>query len=299
MERNPRHEAHQSDSGFALLLVLWTLVAISLIVTAILANSRSENRQDTAETLLATAQAEADAAIQTALYHLLAEGGAHWAADGTVHSVTEPDLTADVRMQVETGRINPNIAPPVLLTSVFQTAGLQEQAAQTLARMVVLWRTPPSLVQQANRQASNSLSATLGACKPAGHPMRTLDDLADIPGMTPALIRTLAPHLSFTQKDSPSPRTPDPFIHAVFDRMKTQAPGGISPLQPSGQGTTQSSWAERTLIVTARVRRPQGGSITRRAVIVPQQGHIPPFAILSLETVATDYENKDSFMKSF
>lgn len=289
MRRAPRH-APQNEQGFALLLVLWTLVTLSLIGTALLVGSKATTQQDTAETLLVTTQADADAAIQTALYHLVARGSTHWAADGAFHSITEPDLTADVRIQVETGKINPNIAPPTLLAAVFQTAGLQTPAAQTLARMVVLWRTPPSLTQQRNRQATNSLSATLSTCGPAGHPLRTLDDMAEIPGMTSALLHLLSSHLSFTQRDLPSPRTQDPFLRAVFDRMQTQPQGGLSPVQgnlaplPSQEDTT-TNWADRTLIVTARVKRPGGNILIRRAILVLQLGHRVPFAFLSLETI--------------
>ncbi|GAN67290.1 type II secretion system protein GspK [Acetobacter orleanensis] len=279
----------RNERGFALLLVLWTLVVISLIGTALLAGSRATTRQETTETVLTTLRAEADAAIQTALYHLLAEGHAHWLPDGAIHRLTEPDLTADVTIQLETGKINPNIAPPGLLTSVFQTAGLQAAAAQTLARMVVLWRTPPSLTQQANRQATTNLIANLGACKPAGRPLRTFDDLAAIPGMTPSLLRTLAPHLSFTQNDVPSPRTQDPFIRAIFDHMQPQLMGSASPMQGTslqpGQDTSLSDWTDRTLIVSARVRRAGGYVMVRRAVVAPQLGHTMPFAYLSLETI--------------
>lgn len=292
MRSAPRH-APQTQQGFALLFVLWTLVTLSLIGTALLVGSKAATEQDAAETLLATTQAQADAAIQTALYHLLTTGSAHWAADGTFHTITEPDLTADVRIQIEAGKINPNNAPPGLLTAVFETTGLQTPAAQTLARMVVLWRTPPSLTQQANRQANTSLFATLGACRPAGRPMRTLDDMAEIPGMTPSLLQTLSPHLSFTQKDMPSPRTHDPFLHAVFAQMQTQPQGGPSPMQgsplpPPAQEETTANWADRTLIVTARVTRSGGHMLLRRAVLAPQPGRNTPFAVLSLETLRQD-----------
>ncbi|OUJ03012.1 hypothetical protein [Acetobacter cibinongensis] len=288
---NASRNLPETQQGFALLLVLWTLVLISLIGTALLAGSKATTEQDAAETLLATTQAEADAAIQTALYHLLAGGAAHWGADGRFHAITEPDLTADVRIQVEAGKINPNTAPPGLLTAVFEVAGLQTPAAQTLARMTVLWRTPPSLAQQANRQANISLLATLGTCKPAAHPMHTLDDIGEIPGMTPNLLATLAPHISFTQKDMPSPHTRDPFMRAVFDRLQTQ--GGPPAIQGAStpqreQEDTAVDWAEHTLIVTARVIRPGGHMLIRQAVLASQPGRSTPFAFLSLGTIRQD-----------
>ncbi|GAN63069.1 general secretion pathway protein K [Acetobacter indonesiensis NRIC 0313] len=290
--RSPPQHGPRNEQGFALLLVLWTLVTLSLIGTALLVGSKATTEQDTAETLLATAQAQADAAIQTALYHLLAEGSAHWAADGVFHTITESDLSASVRIQIETAKINPNIAPPGLLNAVFQTAGLQTAAAQTLARMVVLWRTPPSLTQQASRQATTSLLATLGACRPPGHPIRTLDEMSEIPGMTQPLLHTLSSHLSFTQKDLPSPQSRDPFLRAVFDHMQPQHAGFLliqgGSIPPPAVEDTTTNWTDRTLIVTARVTRSGGYNLSRQAVVAPQLGHSIPFAFLSLETIRLD-----------
>lgn len=262
----------REERGFALLVVLWTLALLSLVVTAVIASGRSSARRDAAEVALAQGQAQADAAIRTAVYHLLAEGAAHWTADGTPHRLSEPDLKAEIRLTAESGKLNPNRAPPALLAAVFGVLGLPEDRARDLSRLVALWRVPASAAQQGAKAA---LRLPPGSCRPPGRPFETLDDLAAVPGMTPALLEALAPHLSFTQTADPSPRDGDPLLAAAFARLNARHPAAQD---------AQAGWNAQSVIAKARVTPAPGMTVTRRAVILLQPGGAPPFTLRLLET---------------
>ena len=72
--------------GFALLIVLWTLVLLSLILAQLLSAGRSEAQLATKLRDAAVAEAVADGAVQDTLFHLMAQGAQAWPPHG-VHLV--------------------------------------------------------------------------------------------------------------------------------------------------------------------------------------------------------------------
>ena len=70
------------ERGFALLIVLWSLVLITLLTIQILASGRSALALAGNIRAAAAARAAADGAISEAVYHVLAYGPDHWAVDG-------------------------------------------------------------------------------------------------------------------------------------------------------------------------------------------------------------------------
>jgi len=273
------------DQGFALLLVLWTLVLLSLIVTAVIALGHSSARLNADITTLDEAQAQADAAIQTGIFHLLVDDGRHWGADGRWRQINQPDLKARLRLTLEADALNPNLAPPQLMAAVLNVLGLPQAEAATLSHMIMIWRMPPALIQQANRAAFSPPPMKPG-CSPLGRPFETLDDVAGIPGMTPALLDRLAPHLSFTQTAPPSRRTHDRVLRAAFASMA--APGGVETAIPSTAGSDPGAPGEDavSVVIEARVAVRADQEMARRAVVVIDPDAQQPYTVRSVDTVA-------------
>src|SRR5215472_3296840 len=96
------------DGGFALLVVLWTLVLIAFIVARLTASGRTEIR--ITRNLVANAVAEAadDGAINAAIFNQLDPNpDQRWPLNGPARELTIGESRVMVRLEDEAGRINP------------------------------------------------------------------------------------------------------------------------------------------------------------------------------------------------
>ncbi|MBB2201457.1 type II secretion system protein GspK [Gluconacetobacter tumulisoli] len=277
--------ARRRERGFALLIVLWTLVLLSLVVTAVIALGRNTTQGEMSRTRLAWARAQADSAIQTAMFHLLGAGRDRWVPDGRWHTLSEPDLTARVRAVIESGALNPNTAPPALLESVLLTLGVAAPDATSLARWIVNWRQPLSAGELARARLT---AGENGGCMAPGRPFHSIDDLAVVPGMTSALLARLAPHLSFTQTRALGPDTTDPILRAAVARSRVGTDAGKPDLAPNGTAAAadidDETGESATLVIDAEAPTTSGHTLRRRAVILTAPDHMPPFRVITLRS---------------
>src|SRR5215469_5590898 len=110
---------NRRDAGFALIIVLWTLVLIAFIVAHVTANGRTEVRIAGNMVADATAEAADDGAIVAAIFNLLDPNpDQRWPLDGSPHELTIGGSRVMVRLRDEAGRINPNSASPELLEAL-------------------------------------------------------------------------------------------------------------------------------------------------------------------------------------
>src|SRR5712691_4489409 len=117
--------------GFALIIVLWAFVLISLIVTHLTASGRTELRIAGNLAANAAAQAAADGAIYRAIFNLLdPRPNERWALDGGTHELQIVDSRVTLRLENEAARVNPNLASPALVQALLDAVtGNREQAA--------------------------------------------------------------------------------------------------------------------------------------------------------------------------
>src|SRR5216684_2197454 len=107
--RQPWRGVPWENSGFALIIVLWAFVLISLIVIHLTASGRTELRISSNLAANAAAQAAADGAVYQAIFNLLdpREDG-RWPLDGSTHELQVANSSVTVRLYDEAVRINPN-----------------------------------------------------------------------------------------------------------------------------------------------------------------------------------------------
>jgi general secretion pathway protein K len=202
--------------GFALLIVLWTLVLIAFVVAHITANGRTEIR--IADNLVdnAVARAAADGAISAAIFHLSnPRPEQRWPLDGAPRQLAVGDSRIALRLEDEASRINPNLASPPLLQALLQTLGAKSQIAQRLAGAIGEWvgstqePRPPEAVLADYRAAGLDY-------QPPGAPLESIDELGRVLGITPAVLAALRPHLSLFAPSEPSRRSADPVVAAAL-----------------------------------------------------------------------------------
>jgi general secretion pathway protein K len=136
------------DRGFALLVVLWSLVLIALLTTQILSTGRTAMALAANASSAAQAQAHADGAINEAIFHLLSSGAGHWQPDGTMRLLVDDDgETLSVRIRPLDDKINPNLASANLLAGLFRASGATSTQAIQLANAILQWRSPAESTQ--------------------------------------------------------------------------------------------------------------------------------------------------------
>lgn len=194
MVRGGSRGAARAQRGFALLVVLWTLVLLSLIGVVIGASGRSEAR--IARNLVEAAEAEAalDGAVQEAGLRLLQPGAEGWQADGAAHQLVIGTRTVEVRIRNGGNMLNPNTAPQAALQALLRSVGVAPGPSQQLAQAMVDWRGGEGAQPRAMAAAPY---AELGL--PYGPPQAPFSDVGEIAlvaGMTPDIVAALAPRLS-------------------------------------------------------------------------------------------------------
>jgi general secretion pathway protein K len=212
-----------TERGFALLIVLWSVVFLALLMAGILAAGRSA--VDLAGNLRMAAQedAAADGAINSAIFHVLAPTA--WPLDGAAHMVTIGGIAVSVRVTSEAGKINPNLASTALLTGLLRATGLAGAPATALAGAITAWRSPPASPGAADVAAAAYRAAGLPYAPPA-HQFADLSELADVIGMTPAIFARISPFLSIYQTGDPDPAYASATVVAALRFARVHDPSG-------------------------------------------------------------------------
>jgi general secretion pathway protein K len=214
--------------GFALLIVLWSMVLLSLFFARLVSAGRSE--AEIAFNLRAAAQrqAQADGILYSVIFSLLGPTPGPWRADGAVHRIRLPAAIASVSIENLDGRINPNSASPALLDALLSRLGADAMTARNVSQAIADWRSPDA---QGVFEAPQYLGAGL-SYTPAGSPFQSIGELGLVLGMTPDLLAKLAPHVSLYNGDNPNPLDADPVVrHALHDIGMATSSRGTHPLR--------------------------------------------------------------------
>jgi general secretion pathway protein K len=238
------------EGGFALLLVLWTLVPVSLMFIGLVSASRSEAQLTANLRGAAELEAVADGAIYTALFDRMQRGGSTRDEPGV--TAQAPGVQVVVEVQSQSGLVNPNVASPALLRALMVRLGADPQRAFTIARAIADWRTPGQGSGPGAAKAPQYRAAGLDY-GPPGAPFETLGELHDVLGMTPDVLAALAPHLTLYSDRDPDLATSDPVVWTAL--RDTGVVGRLG--QASGQ----------VIRITATVQRPDGTRAARRAIV--------------------------------
>jgi general secretion pathway protein K len=191
-----------NDTGAALLLALWAMLAMATLVAGI----RVLGLRDAtlAQTRLDQAQltACADAMINATILRLLDLGApGHPPVDGTPTKATFAGCTGQVSVQDESGKIDLNQAPAALLTALFASQNLDIDDAQSLADKILDWREPGAGRRLNGAKADDYRRAGI-AYAPRGGRMQSVDELRLVMGMTPPVFDALAPALTVVSQNA-------------------------------------------------------------------------------------------------
>ncbi len=149
------------NRGFALIIVLWAGVLLSVIAASFAFSMRVETRL--AGNLVERAQAEAiaDAGVRRGILALL--GGPrdpHWVADGRLYELPLNDGRMLIRLRSENGKIDLNGAPEGLIRGLMQALAANgalsdPSRAESIAAAILDWRDPDNRVRRGGAEDRN------------------------------------------------------------------------------------------------------------------------------------------------
>jgi general secretion pathway protein K len=262
------------NGGFALLVVLWGIALIVLIVSHIASSSQMEVLIARNIRTSTVAEAAADGAANHAIFLYLAH---QWAADGVTHLVRGVQAVSEVRIENEDARIDPNVAPSVLIAALLRICGATPRQAERLAVAISEWRSVDVLRPFGGEQAPQYSAAGL-PYRPPNKRFVSKDELGLVIGMTPELLSCIRPHISVYSLSVPSlQRTSDQVVRRAL--MEAYPDDRVGPAQFT---------PEAAVIRVSAAAQAAGGKFLRVGIVriaVPDNERTP-FEIVSWERVA-------------
>jgi general secretion pathway protein K len=221
--------------GFALLIVLWTVGFLALLGTQIVAAGRSDTQLADNLKQEAVLQAAADGAAANVMFLMTAAKDPRFRADGVERALRVGQTPVLVRVANEGDRINLNTASSPLLRALVIDVGGAPGLADRLAAAILDWRTSGATSRQNGAKASDYRAAGR-AYGPPGTPFQSVDELADVLGMTPDLYARMAPHLTVLTEGDPDLSTRDPVVaRALTDAGGAADDTGNMTVEPGDQ----------------------------------------------------------------
>jgi general secretion pathway protein K len=257
--RPPSLAVCRRSKGFALIIVLWTLVLIGFIVAHVAASGRTEIRIAGNLVANSVAQAAADGAIFEAIFNLMdPRPEQRWPVDGTVRELTVGSRRVMLRLDDEASRINPSSASPLLLETLLRVTGSDPEGAQRLALAISEWvgSAPAARPQAALLAEYRAAGLDYG---PPATPLESIDELDRVLGMTPATFAAIRPHLTLFGPPEPSPASRDPVVAAAL-ALLPQTGTAVPAANPPSQD-------QLTVRITALAAGPGNAQVVRFAVV--------------------------------
>jgi general secretion pathway protein K len=252
------------DGGFALIIVLWTLVLIGFIVAHLSASGRMEIRIAGNLVANSASQAAADGAVYEAIFNLSdPRPEQRWPVDGTPRQVTVGSSRVILRVEDEASWINPSTASPVLFEALLQVIGSDPDTARRIATAISEWVGSATVARPQEALVADYRAAGLDYGPPSA-PFETLGELSRVLGMTPAMMIAIRPHLTLFGPPEPNPATTDPIVAAALALTSTT---GSSPASQPIVQPGQASPDNLTVRITALASGPGNARVTRTAVV--------------------------------
>jgi general secretion pathway protein K len=249
-------------------MVLWTLGFLSLIGAQALVLGKSGLRLEVTTLQKTQLETTADAAITTELFSI--STGQSPPRPEWRSGPDDGEITVNVSSHADNDHINPNVAGQILMSSLLTASGVPTDQAGFLAASIMAWRMP-GYKGDANMPGQ-------AACTSSGQPFHTFEDLLAVPGMTPAILARIAPHLSFAQLHLPDQTSHDPAVR------KAMLHSGVS--MGADQKPDDNSLEEETLIVVEAVASNRVARMSRHAeVILMPEARPVPWKVVRWETV--------------
>jgi general secretion pathway protein K len=183
------------NRGFALILVIWSLVILlglsAGFAMAVRYETRVANDVLAATETLAIATAARNLAL-VALNHR--EVDERWQPDGRVRGLSWADARIAVRVRSDSGRVDLNRAPRAVLVGLFEQIA-PEREPERLADTLIDWRDRDDRRSELGAEADDYRDAGL-EFGPSNQPLHSVHELSQVLGFDGNLARALMPFVT-------------------------------------------------------------------------------------------------------
>ncbi len=284
----------RTQSGVALLVVLWATALLTIMLAAFAVSMRTEGLQARNQFDQVRARYAAEAGIARAVYGMaMPNPKQRWIDDGRPYRFDFGGAKVTVRILSESGKIDLNHADPQLLTGLFRAAGLDPDRAEALSEAVQDWRdaddaTRPNGAERAQyREAGRKYG-------PRNGPFLSIEELQMVLGMTPALYRKVAPAITvWSGRNMPVLGSAPALVlealpgmdaqrAADYVHQRQQRDSAYDPLPPLPGGVVAMGGGSDSDSVHVVARLPNGTGVALKAV-VRRTGNAPnrkPYSVL-------------------
>jgi general secretion pathway protein K len=221
-----------SQSGFALVAVIWTLGLITLLGMAVIVGARYRTKTSSNYASVTAAEMAAESAVNLAIATALT-AAPEQAVNFPLRCQLPGGERATITVEEETGKIDLNTASPAALMRLFTALTGDQSKGGRIASQIIEFRNPKT--------------QSTAALKPPEARFTTVMQLDQLDGMSPWLFRTALRHVTVRSG------RPEPDMEAASPAMLRLL--NVEPKQ-----------------ATARRGLPVGGSITIRADISASDG---------------------------
>lgn len=182
------------EKGIALLMVLWVLTVLMVVVLSFSLMSRTETHstlsfKDGIEKKF-LAEAGINRGLMEIFYrrqNLSIEGSAVWKTDGTPYSGQIGDGNYTVRITDESGKVDINTVPDVILKNIIINSGLQGDDADSIVDSIMDWKDADDLHRLHGVESDYYMSLP-NPYKAKNANLDTLEELLLVKGVTPGIL---------------------------------------------------------------------------------------------------------------
>lgn len=191
---NPRAHYLASQSGIALILVLWITTLLTLIASSFIHAMRTDINIVGNSVTRAKLEAATSAAVHRALLEMAKpeQFADRWKTDGQPLSWQFRDQAVQISILDESGKIDINAGNEALIRGLLRSQGLTDEQAASLSDAIGDWRDLDSLKRPRGAEEPEYTAAGLGY-KPSNAPFQSIEELRLVLGMTPDLYQRIAP----------------------------------------------------------------------------------------------------------
>jgi general secretion pathway protein K len=271
-----------AEQGFALVLVLWALLLLSVLGGSFLLEARTTRIVADTSAAQLRGRLISDGAINRAIMALLdMRDPLRLSLDGSTRVIRLFDRDVHLRVESESGKANLNAAPLGLLAALFRSVDMPPQDADMLAARVVAWRT--ALPENARNDEIALYREAGRSYPPRFGPFRSVGELRLVLGMTGALQAALAPLTTVWSGDSAIDRS---VAGEAMLRVLESGGDSLAAAQRVAREAGQAAGAGRALAVgevatiTARLEMPD--LVAQRTAVIQLAGdRREPYRVLA------------------
>jgi len=264
----------RDQQGFALVSVLWGMAILSLIALSLLSRTSVAAKLERNHWHRIQAEARMETAINRAVLALLDH---NWPVDGKPRHLTLDDNDIEVTIRDEAGKIDLNRADEETLQKLFASVGLSASEAERIVACILDWREDGAFKRLNGAKASDYRMAK-SSYVPRNGAFQSLDELALVLGMTPALYAKVKPALTiFSQQQNVQLDQSPPEVLKVFGDIRPNTNAGFDITGLTAPG---ASLAGRAISITARLSSAEP-PLTKEVILRITDAPHRPFVILS------------------